>query len=143
MIRYTLKCANGHSFKSWFRSADAYERVRAAGMVACAECGSTEVDKTIMAPNVRPGRKAEARRSRAPADPQAGREAMLARIRAEVEANSEYVGMNFASEARATHEGDAPGRSIYGEARPRDAKSLIEDGIPVAPLPFTPTRKTN
>ncbi len=41
------------------------------------------------------------------------------------------------------HEGTAPERSIYGEARPDEAKKLLEDGIPVAPLPFLPGRKTN
>jgi hypothetical protein len=53
------------------------------------------------------------------------------------------VGEDFASEARAMHLGDAPERSIYGEAKPDEAKALIEDGIPVAPLPFMPNRKTN
>jgi hypothetical protein len=70
-------------------------------------------------------------------------ETALAKLRDEVEKNSEYVGMNFASEARAIHDGDAPGRAIYGEAKPGDAKKLIEDGVPVAPLPFTPKNKTN
>ena len=49
----------------------------------------------------------------------------------------------FAREARAMHLGDAPERAIYGEAKPDEAKALIEDGIPVAPLPFRPGRKSN
>jgi hypothetical protein len=60
-----------------------------------------------------------------------------------VEQGSEYVGMNFATEARAIHDGDAPARSIYGEAKPEEARALIEDGVPVAPLPFMPTRKAH
>jgi hypothetical protein len=67
----------------------------------------------------------------------------IAQMRREVEANSEYVGLNFAREARAIHEGDAPARAIYGEARPQEARKLIEDGVPVAPLPFFPPRKTH
>ncbi len=51
--------------------------------------------------------------------------------------------MNFAAEARRIHAGDAPERSIYGEAKPDEARKLIEDGVPVAPLPFIPPRKTN
>ena len=74
------------------------------------------------------------------ADP---RETALAELRKQVEENSEYVGMNFAAEARAIHSGASPERSIYGEARPAEAKSLIEDGVPVAPLPFAPKRKMN
>jgi hypothetical protein len=76
----------------------------------------------------------------APASPA---ETAIARIRAKIEAESDYVGLNFASEARAIYEGDAPERSIYGEAKAAKAKSLIEDGVPVAPLPFIPNRKAN
>ena len=64
-------------------------------------------------------------------------------LRENVEANSEDVGSNFAKEARAMHDGTAPERSIYGEAKIEDAKALIEDGVPVVPLPFGPNRKTN
>ena len=70
-------------------------------------------------------------------------EEALAQLRKTVEQNSDYVGRDFASEARAIHEGTAVERSIYGEARLEDAKKLVEDGVPVAPLPFNPTRKTN
>lgn len=71
------------------------------------------------------------------------RAAALTKLKAEVEANSDYVGKSFAKEARAMHLGEAPERAIYGEAKIEDAKSLIEDGIPVLPLPFRPTRKSN
>jgi len=76
-------------------------------------------------------------------DPANDQEAALAALRAEVEAKSEYVGMNFVAEARAMHEGDAPERSIYGEAKPEEAIKLLEEGVPVAPLPFMPARKVN
>ena len=64
-------------------------------------------------------------------------------LRKQLEANSENVGTNFATEARAMHDGSKPERSIYGEAKLEDAKALIEDGVPVVPLPFGPARKTN
>ena len=67
----------------------------------------------------------------------------LAELRRKVEENSDYVGKDFAREARKIHLGDAPERAIYGEAKPDEAKALIEDGVPVAPLPFIPSRKTN
>ena len=75
--------------------------------------------------------------------PSSDTERAIAKMKSEIEANSDYVGMNFAAEARAIHDGDAPARSIYGEAKPADAKALLEDGVAVAPLPFTPTRKSN
>ena len=64
-------------------------------------------------------------------------------MRRHVEKNSDYVGPSFATEARKMHLGDAPERSIWGEASPSEAKSLIEDGIPVAPLPFVPKTRAN
>ncbi|MBS9718667.1 DUF1178 family protein [Pseudohalocynthiibacter aestuariivivens] len=147
MIRYTLKCANDHQFESWFQSADAFDKVKAANLVACPDCGDTAVTKAIMAPKVRTARGA----AQTPVEeikkplstPTTEQETILAKLKSEIEANSDYVGMNFAKEARAIHDGDAPARAIYGEAKLEEAKSLIEDGVPVAPLPFTPNRKTN
>jgi hypothetical protein len=161
MIQYALKCAEGHSFDSWFQSASAYDKLAAAGMVTCAVCGSGKVEKAIMTPRVRPARKAvsgvgEAEVAQSPVpepqpQPQAGplsapasaAEQAMAEMRRKVEENSDYVGKDFATEARAMHLGEAPERSIYGEARLEEAKELIEEGIPVAPLPFMPNRKTN
>jgi hypothetical protein len=137
MIRYALRCEKEHDFESWFGSAEAYDRLRAVGHVACPDCGSTTVDKALMAPSVTPSR------SKALAAPRDPREAALAELRRKVEENSEYVGLEFASEARRIHEGDAPERSIYGEAKLDDARRLIEDGVPVAPLPFLPKARAN
>ena len=147
MIRYSLSCPQDHGFESWFQSAQAYDTLMATGHISCPECGATTVTKALMAPSVRPGRGSDARdsepRPTLSAAPAAGKEAALAELRRQVEANSEYVGVNFVAEARAIHDGDAPERSIYGEARPAEAMQLLQDGIPVAPWPFMPTRKTN
>lgn len=70
-------------------------------------------------------------------------EQALAELRKKVEDNADYVGQDFAAEARAMHLGDAPARSIYGEAGLDEAKQLVEDGVPVTPLPFRPNRKIN
>ncbi|EEX08137.1 conserved hypothetical protein [Ruegeria lacuscaerulensis ITI-1157] len=148
MIQYALKCSNGHGFDSWFQSADAYEKLAKAGMVSCAECGCTSVEKAIMTPRVRTGRKAAAQLPQsAPgssaAAPQVEIERVLKELRAKIEANSDYVGRDFTREARKIHLGEAPERPIYGEAKLEDAKALIDDGVPVVPLPFVPSRKTN
>lgn len=147
MIRYTLKCDQNHSFDSWFASAEAYEKLRAAGMVACAVCGSKQIDKALMAPAVRPARKsavpAPEQPAAAPETPQDKMEEALAAMRRAVEENSDYVGMNFAAEARAMHAGEKPERAIHGEAKPDEARALIDEGIPVTPLPFIPKRSTN
>lgn len=141
MIRFSLKCQDDHAFESWFQSGEAYDSLRTAGHVACPVCGSTAVDKSLMAPSVRPARKAATRPDLS--TPASDAEKALAELRRKVEENSEYVGLDFVTEARRIHDGDAPERAIYGEARIDEAKKLIEDGVPVAPLPFLPNRRTN
>ena len=135
MIRYTLKCSADHGFDSWFQSAAAYESLVAAGHVTCPICGVTAVEKALMTPRVTT--------DKALSSPQSDAETAMAALRRKVEENSEYVGVNFVAEARKMHEGTAPERSIYGEAKPEDAIKLLEEGVRVAPLPFMPSRKTN
>jgi hypothetical protein len=144
MISYTLKCAHDHTFDSWFQSADAFDKLKSTGMVTCSVCGTLGVEKAIMAPRVRPARNSTKTRPAtgplsAPASPA---EQALVELRRKIEANSENVGESFALEARRIHDGDAPERSIYGQAKPEEAKALIEDGIPIAPLPWG-NRRTN
>ncbi|WP_151720348.1 DUF1178 family protein [Gemmobacter serpentinus] len=145
MIRYALTCSNGHIFDSWFASADAFDGLRARGLVACAVCGVSQVEKALMAPAVNSPPDAAMPAAPRPdlSSPESPAAAALARLRREVEANSEYVGGEFVAEARRMHEGEAPERAIYGEARLDEARRLLEDGIPVAPLPFLPGRKAN
>ncbi|MFX0542585.1 DUF1178 family protein [Roseovarius sp. S4756] len=146
MIKFSLKCAQDHRFDSWFQSADAFDTLSGRGMVSCAVCGITDVEKTIMAPSVRSGRKGDAEdapRAHALAAPSTPAEQAMAELRRRIEANSEYVGTDFAKQARQMHEGDAPTRSIHGEARLGEARKLVEDGVPILPLPFRPVRKVN
>ena len=138
MIRYALKCADGHSFDSWFQSAGAYDTLSERGMVSCVVCGSTDVDKAIMAPRVTV--KDQAQPLSRPANPA---EQALRAMRTELEKNADYVGETFATEARAIHVGDAPERPIWGQANLKEAKALLEEGVPIASIPFGPPRKTN
>lgn len=140
MIRFTLHCAEGHDFESWFASGAAFDDLAARGLLACAICGGSKVEKALMAPAVASAPAVPDRPLSTPANPV---EEALAALRREIEANSEYVGMNFVTEARRIHAGNAPERAIHGEAKPDEARKLIEDGVPVAPLPFVTGRKTN
>jgi len=137
MIKFALRCGDGHHFDSWFQSDEAFASLASAHRLSCPDCGNTEIEKALMAPKVRDSRKAASETD------EAEREKALAELRRQVEENSEYVGLNFSTEARAIHEGTAPERAIYGEAKIDEARALIEDGVPVAPLPFSPRRKMN
>lgn len=137
MIRYQLKCEKDHLFDAWFKSSDAYDEMHAAGQVSCAVCGSCDVTKALMAP--RPAGSTKGALSQ----PGSAHEAAMAQLKAHLDANSEDVGARFAQEARAMHDGSTPERAIHGQARLDEAKALIDDGIPVAPLPFLPKDKQN
>jgi len=107
MIRFALRCAKEHAFESWFASNAAYEALREKGHVGCPVCGDTSVEKALMAPAVSQA-TVPAVRDRKPMPPNPEIAAKLEALRRHVEANSDYVGMKFASEARAMHLGDAP-----------------------------------
>jgi hypothetical protein len=145
MIVFDLACSPaGHVFEAWFGSTDDYESQRARGLVACPLCGSTAVEKSVMAPRVSPkaNRGAPASLAAAPAAGMSSLETMKALLSTVAEAqrrilaDSDYVGDRFAAEARAIHLGEIAERSIHGVATAAEARGLIEDGIPVAPLPL-------
>jgi hypothetical protein len=138
MIRYSLRCDREHRFDSWFGSSADFDRLLEAGLVSCSICGSGSIAKDLMAPSI--GATAPEPSLSAPASPA---EQALSELRRRIEATSEDVGRNFATEARAIHAGEAPGRSIIGEASPAEARALIEDDIPVARLPWSGRRAAN
>ena len=140
MIRYALACAAGHEFEGWFSSSDDYDSQSARRLITCPVCDSHEVRKQIMAPAL----ATTGNREFASGEPAMRAMMMeaLGRIRRHVEANFDYVGDGFAAEARAIHEGKAEDRGIYGQATPTEVKGLVEDGVPIAPLPPEPPKKS-
>jgi hypothetical protein len=141
MIRYALICEHEHEFEGWFGSSADYDDQQSRGLVDCPVCGAHGVSKQIMAPAVagtkRKGRDVPAGKMRAMMMEAAGR------IRRHVEENFDHVGDAFAKEARAIHEGKSEERPIYGQATPKEVKALVEDGVPIAPLPPEPPKKTD
>jgi hypothetical protein len=135
MIKYALSCEHEHAFEGWFGSSSDYDQQAERGLVECPVCGSHTVRKQIMAPAVAGTKKAAP--DVAPQMRSMMMEAM-GKVRAHVEDNYDYVGDAFAREARDIHEGRSEERGIYGEATPKDVKALVEDGVPVAPLPPKP-----
>ncbi len=151
MIKFALQCQKGHQFESWFNSGAVFDKMSKRGQVDCPTCGSPRVTKALMAPNVAVGQAKRARKAPVPltgapvaADEQQRmvmqRELMAAmrKVRAEVEANAEYVGPKFADEARKIHYDESPARGIYGEASADDVKALHDEGVECYPLPVLP-----
>ncbi|MEP6869635.1 MAG: DUF1178 family protein [Novosphingobium sp.] len=161
MIVFDLECrTGGHRFEGWFGSSDDYAGQQERGLVSCPSCGSVDVGKAVMAPNL--GRKGNQLLSReapiskpqtdslpavAPAaaatnaGPQLTPEAIamfraLATAQAEALKTSRWVGEKFADTARAIHYGEKAEEPIYGKATPDEAQELAEEGIAIAPVLF-------
>jgi hypothetical protein len=152
MIRYALVCQKGHEFESWFADSTAFDKQVKRRLVACPHCGSTQVDKAIMAPHLSGAHKRETP-SRASSDaPMHGQmapvamltpqerefRAKLKELREHLTRNAVDVGPRFPEEARKMHYGEVEPRSIYGVATPQEAKALAEEGIEFHPLPILP-----
>ena len=135
MIVFDLRCDGGHVFEAWFASSDAYARQRAEGLLSCPVCASDAIEKAVMAPAVaaKGNRKVDKTPDAATLKQAIGR---LAAEQAKLLASSEWVGRGFARQARAMHDGEEPHRTIHGQATLAEAKALVDDGIPVAPLPL-------
>jgi hypothetical protein len=125
-------------FDSWFPDSAAYEKQRKRGFIACPECGSTRVEKAIMAPAVVGGERPALDEGPAIVVDDRRRQAreFLVRMRREIEANTDDVGAKFPQVARAIHLGEEPERAIRGRASLAEAKSLLEDGVGVLPVPM-------
>ncbi|MGJ5130756.1 MULTISPECIES: DUF1178 family protein [unclassified Bradyrhizobium] len=154
MIRYALRCERDHTFESWFQSSSAYDSQVKRKLVECPTCGSTKVEKAIMAPRIvsKKGREAVP----VPASPPPAQEvippgstalmmaqerelrAKLKELRDHIVKNADDVGERFPTEARKMHYGETEHRPIYGEASLDEARELIEEGIEVAPIPVLP-----
>ena len=137
MIQYALQCSKGHRYDAWFKSAAAYDEQRARGIVTCAICGESHVEKAPMAPAV--ARTDQERVPLSSAHPQAQKfREMLREYRNRVTSEADYVGNRFAEEARKIHFEEAEARGIYGEATRDEVAALLDDGVDFLPLPDLP-----
>ena len=138
MIKYALRCDGDHAFEGWFSNSADYDEQSARNLLSCPVCGSAAVSKALMAPAVRTGRSKDAASDAARAKALAaisGEVAAKARkVRDYVHQNFEGVGEKFPEEARKIHYGEAEDRPIYGEATPKEARDLAEEGVTIAPL---------
>ena len=162
MIVFDLRCSSEHVFEAWFGSSAAYDEQRVRGLLSCPLCGDTQVNKAVMAPNVGikgnrgtggsvpaivpsagdatppPGKVP------APAEVKAALQ-VLAQAQAKMLSQSKWVGRAFADEARAMHDGSVAQAPIHGQTTIAEARALVDEGIPIAPLPmpFLPPETVN
>ena len=143
MIVFDLRCDAGHVFEAWFASSTVYADQAAAGQVACPFCGDTAVGKAVMAPSI----PSKGNQRDDPPPPALVKQALrhLAAAQTKALATSQWVGGAFATRARAMHLGEEDHKPIHGQASLAEAKALVDEGIPVAPLPLpvVPPEKAN
>ena len=137
MIRFSLNCDRDHEFDGWFRNGEEFETQKKRGLVSCPVCGSSKVDKALMAPSVSTVRKRD-QIALAAGETQRQMLAQLRDMAKKVRENADYVGDKFAEEARKIHFGETDPRGIYGEASGDEVKALLEDGVEIMPLPEFP-----
>ncbi len=149
MIHYQLRCDAAHEFDGWFANSEGFESQASRGLIVCPVCSNTHITRALMTPGIpRKGEKRQEQTEAAadplpgPVSPAAGGvipdavRAALQRLRQEVEKNCEYVGSEFAEEARRIHHGEADRRGIYGESSEEEAEALADEGIDIARIPW-------
>jgi len=162
MIHYTVRCSHDHEFDGWYKDSAAFDRLAKRGLVECPSCGDTKVQRALMAPAVATREALPVPLPKPPAPPTSDASghppgppsaapmamtggpipdqmrAMLQRVRAEVEKHCDYVGPEFADEARKIHRGESDKRGIYGETTPEQAEALSDEGIEFSRIPWVP-----
>ena len=142
MILYKLKCSNGHNFDSWFKSSETFEKLSKLGQIKCEFCDSQRIEKELMSPGLQISSSDKKVERNLLTQSHSEAEKILKEFKEKIEKNTENVGRDFAKVARQIHDGEAPNRSIIGEATAQETIDLIEDEIPITPLPWL-NRKTN
>lgn len=161
---FNLQCEGGHGFEGWFGSEDDFQGQLARGLLTCPLCQDPHIRKLPSAPRLNLGAtrpeevapkaaptsglarsggtavSASGAADLSPADRQRLQAAWL-QVAREVVRNTEDVGSDFADEARRIHHGEAPERGIRGHATPEQTAALLEEGVPVLPLPLPAAAK--
>ena len=163
MIKYQLICDKSHEFEGWFGNSATFESQQESGLLTCPVCGSADVRRALMAPNLaspktRKTDLAEQQPSAQPEpqpQPQAPQQAsaalppaaarkmqeLMSEMRAlqtRIREECRDVGNDFAEEARKIHYGEVDPEGIYGQATAEEREALDEEGIEIMDMPWLP-----
>ena len=132
MIKYNLVCKCGNTFESWFSTSKEYDSLCKKKLVKCIYCDSSEVKKTVMAPNL------TSKSNKILTDSKVNKKIkkQLIEFRRYIEKNCKNVGENFSKEARSIHYDKKTSKGIYGKATPKETSELLDEGIEIATIPW-------
>ena len=150
MIKYSLKCIEDdcnkkEPFDAWFQNSTSFEKQIKAGYISCPHCGSLKIRKNLMSPSIKTNKVVKTKISSSKVEDnqiykktykQIDMMVVLRNLKKEIQKNAEFVGQNFAKEAKAIHEGKSKERAIYGQASPKDLKELKSKNIDVVKVPW-------
>jgi len=135
MIKYNLKCSNGHEFKSWFSNSNEFEKLNKKKLLECIYCSSKKIQKSIMAPMVFGGKLKEDDVNFLN-EKLSSEKNVLLQIRKYIEKNFEFVGDKFSQKVREVYYDKKTRKTIYGTTTPEERDELAEEGIDLLSIPW-------
>ena len=137
MIRYNLLCKKCNlTFDSWFASSKEYDKLQKKKLINCHNCGSLKVKKNLMAPRLI-GKTLSNTEERKNIHKYQKIKKTIIEYQKFIKNNFDYVGENFAYEARSIHYNNKKrNNGIYGKASKKDLKELKEEGIDTQIIPW-------
>ena len=135
MIKYNLKCSNGHEFKSWFSESNEFDKLNKKKLLECIYCSSKKIQKSIMAPMISGGKLRE-ENTNLLNEKLSSKKNELLQIRKYIEKNFEFVGDKFSQKVREVYYDKKNRKMIYGTTTPEERDELAEEGIDLISIPW-------
>ena len=135
MIKYNLKCSNGHEFISWFSDSLEFDKLNKKKLLECIYCSSKKINKSIMAPMISGGKLKEDS-SNLLNKKLSDKKKELLQIRNYIEKNFEFVGDKFSQKVREVYYDKKSKKAIYGSASKKEREELAEEGIDLLSIPW-------
>jgi len=142
MIVLNLSCEQGHHFEGWFPSSEAFENQCQRSLVSCTVCASTEITRLPSSPRISKG-ATEPIETKVTTGPTKEAVATVLNAIAKIASECENVDQDFPDEVRKIHYGETAPRNIRGIATVEETLEMLEEGIPLLPLPVPPKGETH
>ena len=136
MIKYQLICKKCKiTFDSWFASSLEFEKLKKKNFLNCHNCNSFEIEKSLMKHNVM--NKKKKLNDLSLKDDNSNIKKTIREYQNFIKKNFDYVGSNFAYEARSIHyDKKKRKKGIFGNASKEDVIELKEEGIETQSIPW-------
>ena len=136
MIKYKLICKSCNlTFDSWFASSNEFDKLKKKNFLNCHMCNSKKIEKTLMAPKTITKSKVDKSLNKIEKFKQINKK--IREYQTFINDNFEYVGSNFAFEARSIHYNNKKKeKGIFGTASKDEIKELRDEGIDAELIPW-------